>query len=953
MQVSTTDSTPPFPLPPNAPKAGPLTPDAIGESTLSMLDYLGYTGATSIYSQDTLNLTAAQTPKLQDRYFIALQEIMSQLRSIAVRSDKNTAQWDQIYRQQQAMNEAIAEYNTDCTAATNSFNNNSAVTGYQQAITNYRSAQSQVSGGTMSSNVFNAGPQAQFNSATSRYNSALATYNAAMTEAKNKYQAAAANYNSTIASINIATLNQNLVNQSHITEPLGPVTATAPTVPTSPTPYTPQPAGLSYTSTPSSLPTVTAPTISSTVAQSNPAPVSTEALQEASTMLLGEYAKSKGVLLNNQDKSISRASRDDGTGSIILPDSYITRSPRLFTSGSPTLTGIDTGAGGSSPLLTLLSAGLSNRNLARILASALYTSINRQADQPVSDNDITLLQVLSISLLVEAAKASAQPTLNQLPESPGVTNTAPVATNVASSLAFADNIRNLVASAFIEIAVDNLFSSNPNLVKLSASDQQAFKASIAAALKIGLLNVALSQIANTAGLPELSTQILANVSGGSLTNALSPSDASAINVALDNPILMLFLKATLTKLLMELSKTIAVLPSDVPVAAAPEEKLPTASSEAPTPAGIAKPKAEVIINNAINTVLKTPTFNNRVELENALTSALQKEGLNPAAAAKIANTAATLVLAEGNLPLLDTIYQQQNIARVGKLLSAAPVSASPLATASPTLPPPAPPPPVQPPPASVVAQVTPPVAEEAPPPPPPPPPSPPPPPQVSPDVAQNDTPAPGTLERILQDRLIAEGNKNGNVRAAIVQTLELDFETNREFRTSLIDSLLQNGINAADAAKIANLAGQLTSLQESPEGASPLADTSKPMTLAALTEEWSNYLLKLLAPELDSYRAKRLSDQSIQTLIGENSIMHQYNEQIRILRQYAQEAALQDFNRALPTLSRPSLPSFALRQEISEIVRTEITAYMDPSRDSLMSTANMPYNFKRNMDVRI
>lgn len=903
----------PAPIGDNAPQ----TTDDVQNAKMSLLSYRSYISSTSLDSQETLKKIAAAAPKLHDNYYLALQQLMSQIQQLAQLQNKYTAQWKAIRDQQIALNGAIANYNTSVSSAVTQFNSNTAVTNYRQATQVYLAAKTQLGSGAMTSATFYGagGPQATFDKASSSYNLAVAQYTGDLATAQKNYQAVATKYNQLVAATNISTINTQLAPQSLPTPPSAPSPSLSltggtslPASPSSFSPYTAPVQGTSYGATsdmglikslPTSVPLITAITVA------GQPPTTSAGLEAAGAKLLEDFNEAIDLVTFSQNLYLESIHEDNQIGNIALPRAYISRSPALFTQGSPTLTGDQT-AVGAGALMTQLSAGLSNKNLLKILSSDIYSSICRKLDFPLSDLEIGL-RTFASGLIAQAAKEAGAPTADQLYNHSGA-KVSSLVSDLGGAVAFAENIRKEIKSGLVEENIANLVNGSPSAANLSATDKQNLIDSLSAAFKLGLLNAALSQVALSAGLPELSRQLLANVSGVSV-GSTKPSEADNISDTLDDPLSVLFLEQALADLIssFQIESPFAGEESSTQAPAEAQPATPAAGAAPSVPAEIPRERAESIVHKAIQTVLAGPELKNRQELQTALTAAFIDQGLKKDVAEKIAKDAATLIIAESQVPGLNTKINPNNFGALATLI-----------TPSPPTPPPAP------------------LPVEAP---------------VS--TSRLVSMADAVRSRILQEKLLGEIKQNAVVGDVLKQELAGKFETVHEFRNSLIEALLAEGISAQDAARVGNLAAQILLDVPTKGPDSIIATQTSRLELKNLAEEWSSYLSKMLSPKVDSYRARKLIDNSIHTLIGEDSILHQYNEQIRILREKAHDDAIAEFNRAAPTLTRASLPLFAFRQQVSEIVRAEITAYMDPARDSLMAGTGKPSNFKRSIDIPI
>lgn len=628
------------------------------------------------------------------------------------------------------------------------------------------------------------------------------------------------------------------------------------------------------------------------------------------------FATNRAVEISEQDETTRQA--------IVLPPSFATRtSPVTPESGA---TGNLTGPG-TSGLLAASSLGLGDRNLQRILSSALYKAVSVQAQIQISEKTLEQLKILSLGLIDRAARSAAEPTVRQLSENTVAAGNSNNAVEVSGAVSFANNSLSFSSAPEIEGIIKDILSTDENFTKLSAEDKESLLKQFTAAFKIGILNVALAQVSHAIGLSGLSAQILGNVQGNN--NPVTVPSEININQVLDNPISLEFLINSLTKALSTENAGVPPTPAQAP----------SISSD-----------VQQIVNKALILVLLNPFYKNTQDLKDALLGAFLNQGVSEDTAAKLAGLTVSIIRSEVTLPPLDKYLINERLETLANVV--APVEQPAVAPA-----------PVEQPPVEVASVEQPVVAQAA---------TPPQEPVEAPRPRPVNIP---TLQTALLSRLKAEFDRNTKFLPALREVLSDSLTTVRELRSYLLDQLLAKGVRAEEATRFTDLVVLVLTTPQpepSPQELEALhnAVPQRIVPLPNLAEDLSIYLQSQLTKELDTYRAGVLTDKTIRTLIGANSILSEYNNQIRVLRERSNQDFIQstiDFNQrrkaldeaiaqGLTSITRPSLPLYALRQEVSEIIHSEITRYMDPlAQDTLArsSPGREPTNFKRNIDIRI
>ena len=159
---------------------------------------------------------------------------------------------------------------------------------------------------------------------------------------------------------------------------------------------------------------------------------------------------------------------------------------------------------------TTLAKGLSSTNLEEVLSQAIFQAIPRDVD--AADKNLLIQQtvLLEFQLLQRAGLAAVLPALTALAgDLPSLSllpnleiNGAPL--SVAYSLSFANEVRNIVTSGLVASNVAALVATNPHI-------GEGVVGSVAAAVNLNLLLIALVQVANTLQAPGLTAQLLSQL----------------------------------------------------------------------------------------------------------------------------------------------------------------------------------------------------------------------------------------------------------------------------------------------------------------------------------------------------------------------------------------------------------------------------------------------------------
>lgn len=210
---------------------------------------------------------------------------------------------------------------------------------------------------------------------------------------------------------------------------------------------------------------------------------------------------------------------------------------------------------------------------------------------------------------------------------------------------------------------------------------------------------------------------------------------------------------------------------------------------------------------------------------------------------------------------------------------------------------------------------------------------------------------PGSQNDLLSQLLI-----NGTTLSpeVLAQLLKTPIETNREFEVALLGALVPLNLPPDEVAKIAN---QFLALILPAESTDPLY-ASKPVAvlpIPQLAETIQARVIEVLTPTTDIHRARRVADQVVQTLIGNNSILDSYNTQSAILQEAELDAVLKEIEYGIPSISTPNVPVNVYIKKLIKSIDEAVAAYMNPALQATIQTsiAEQPTNFKRSIDIQV
>lgn len=500
-----------------------------------------------------------------------------------------------------------------------------------------------------------------------------------------------------------------------------------------------------------------------------------------------------------------------------------------------------------------------------------------------------------------------------------------------SALVFGDNVGKFVSSGAVTSGILNIINNDEGLAALPLDERLNLANLIAGEVNLSLSLLALSQIALSLKIPGLVAQVLGNVDDirrQGLENLQTATPIAAFNGALGNPLLVLFLKASLTD---QLSPGASSTPATTGAAETEEAggAEGTGTEEGSIPGfPAAFEEAATTASFSLNGVLAQGTFASFDEFTKALTSQLVSQGIPPERASRLSESALAFVNREINQPFLSfPITTTESLTALAQQLTA------PLGKVTPSVAGPTP---------KTASQVT-----------------PTPLPTTLPDELLKFAP-PGTVQRENLLRVYQVGVERPNFLAALNEALAGTggLTLIRQFRDALVNYLLLHDFSQDRANQIADLTANL--LAPTPSYASPLQQTQPEVILSreALVEELSGYIGVSLQPVVGT------GITSIQTQASRivTDIINSFNDNIRLLKERADEDILLEFRGRIRHYLRPTIPEYLLKLRINEVIKNAVeavSAYMAPAETADMrhqaisptAAGNIPY--KRDIDIRI
>lgn len=312
-----------------------------------------------------------------------------------------------------------------------------------------------------------------------------------------------------------------------------------------------------------------------------------------------------------------------------LPNSFIANQPDTFFSTTE-----GTAAG---PAVTGTNLNLDSPNLEGLLSNALFDAINVINKQALDSGSIDEINIQILQSVIDLALLSSLSAAVLLGNQFALLGNDSPAITAAISLTLAARLQDLVSTNIFRNSTINLLRRNLGL-GASFGRINGLADAFTAGVNLALLQLSLSRVALTLGIPGLAPQLLGNVSGLRTVDILLASTAgSRLNEVLRSPLSILFLKDTLSGQLASVSA------------------LNTAQS---------------LVNLAINNVLAQGTFQNNTALRESLVGEFKAQGLGSFQSLALANAAVALINGDVNALFLDTAFIASSVNRgaVGEAL---------------------------------------------------------------------------------------------------------------------------------------------------------------------------------------------------------------------------------------------------------------------------------------------
>lgn len=213
-----------------------------------------------------------------------------------------------------------------------------------------------------------------------------------------------------------------------------------------------------------------------------------------------------------------------------------------------------------------------------------------------------------------------------------------------------------------------------------------------------------------------------------------------------------------------------------------------------------------------------------------------------------------------------------------------------------------------------------------------------------------------SVQGVVLQRLLAQGQTNPQLVAALNTTLQGSYHTVRDFYNALSNQLSQTNVAPVVASRFANQVAQFFAPPASTGSQSPLLAAAPTVTLPAdqLAGAVTAFVGGKFAKAVGGQKAKKLADQIVQALISSNSIQSDINNQLQILRANNQQDVIAQFYKDIARITPPNIPVYVFKQSIDRIVQSLVTSYLYPdARESLAKKdkAKEPITFKRDIDI--
>ena len=321
---------------------------------------------------------------------------------------------------------------------------------------------------------------------------------------------------------------------------------------------------------------------------------------------------------------------------ITLPAAFIQRQPDVFLQSSSGSQAFGVGS---------LAVGLYSVNLERILSRGIFESYAISASMPLPPRLFDAIELITLQIISLSALTATTPVARLLGNRLAGLALSNPAIAVALGLSFTNQLIESLSSGSFSSLVNRTvrnFSRQarildrqgllpPELALLahgSAGQIAELTRAITSGAAFALLGISLSNMSLALGLPSLSLDFLANVDGGSLSDALLADFAggSGLRDILSNPLSLLFIKSSLAEMLI-------------------------------FNLGFLSTSAAIVIGTSIDNVIQLGLTNNFFQFREALRRELRAQGLRPLQALRVANEAVAFVRSELGGSLLDAIYK--------------------------------------------------------------------------------------------------------------------------------------------------------------------------------------------------------------------------------------------------------------------------------------------------------
>jgi hypothetical protein len=205
-----------------------------------------------------------------------------------------------------------------------------------------------------------------------------------------------------------------------------------------------------------------------------------------------------------------------------------------------------------------------------------------------------------------------------------------------------------------------------------------------------------------------------------------------------------------------------------------------------------------------------------------------------------------------------------------------------------------------------------------------------------------------TLDRTLTnanfDNAAAAIQSNSRISVSDRNTLQAAFDkvtsqnpsTAREFLTSFRTELTVQGLDQTQASQQAILITRaLHPAVASTAATSPLLQSGSSTLLKPpdLAETLTADVVDKFTPALGELRARLLADKVNNQLISSNSISSDFKQELKKLTDAGKSKEVSEFY-ANANVTKPSVPLYALKNAISQIIQDENITYMDPAKQS-------------------